>query len=240
MNPDMILDWIRSEIQAFLQFLEKVPWPLIWDASLDTMIMLGVSLAAAVPLGLMIGVLVFLTSPGQFWEQRWVYRILSAVINITRSVPFIILLFAIMPFTRWLVGTTIGVKGVIPPLVLAAAPFFARMTEIALREVDPGVVEAAHAMGTPRLLIIWRVLLREARVGLIAGVTLTAVNLVSYTAMSGVVGGGGLGDLAIRYGYQRSRPDVMLVTVVLMTVLVQLLQSGGDRLVQQLSRKQFK
>jgi D-methionine transport system permease protein len=150
------------------------------------------------------------------------------------------MLIALLPLTRLLVGTTIGVKGTIPPLVIAAAPFFARMTEIALREVDHGVVEAAHAMGTPRYLIIWRVLLREARMGLVAGITLTAVNLVSYTAMSGVVGGGGLGDLAIRYGYQRFKPDTMIVTVVLLVVLVQVLQSGGDRLVRHLSRKQFK
>jgi D-methionine transport system permease protein len=219
---------------------DQIPWPAVWDASLDTLIMLGVSLALSIPIGLIIGILIFLTSPGQFWEQAWVNRILSFVVNVTRSVPFIIMLIALLPLTRLLVGTTIGVKGTIPPLVIAAAPFFARMTEIALREVDHGVVEAAHAMGTPRYLIIWRVLLREARMGLVAGITLTAVNLVSYTAMSGVVGGGGLGDLAIRYGYQRFKPDTMIVTVVLLVVLVQVLQSGGDRLVRHLSRKQFK
>ena len=219
---------------------EEIPWPFIWEAARDTLIMLGVSLALAVPIGLVIGILLFLTSPGQFWQQIWVYRLLSFAVNVARSVPFVIMLIVVMPLTRMLVGTSIGVRGALPPLVIAAAPFFARMTEISLREVDPGVVEAAHAMGTPRLLIIWRVLLREARTGLIAGVTLTAVNLVSYTAMSGVIGGGGLGDLAIRYGYQRFRPDVMLVTVVLLVILVQLLQSGGDRLVQKLSRKQLK
>jgi ABC-type metal ion transport system, permease component len=217
---------------------DEIPWPLIWQAARETLVMLGSSLALSVPIGLVIGVLVFLTSPGQFWQQIWVYRLLSLVVNVTRSVPFIIMLIYVMPLTRWLVGTSIGVEGAIPPLVIAAAPFFARMTEIALREVDRGVIEAAEAMGTPRLLIIWRVLLREARGGLIAGATVTAVNLVSYTAMSGVIGGGGLGDLAIRYGYQRFRPDVMLVTVVLLVILVQLLQSFGDRLVRQLSRNQ--
>jgi D-methionine transport system permease protein len=217
---------------------DEVPWPLIWQATRETLVMLGASVALSVPIGLAVGVLVFLTSPGQFWQQIWVYRLLSLIVNITRSVPFIIMLIYVMPLTRLLVGTSIGVKGAIPPLVIAAAPFFARMTEIALREVDRGVLEAAEAMGVPRLLIIWRVLLREARGGLIAGVTVTAVNLVSYTAMSGVIGGGGLGDLAIRYGYQRFRPDVMLVTVVLLVILVQLLQSFGDRLVRRLSRNQ--
>jgi len=217
---------------------EDIPWPLIWQATRETLVMLGASLALSVPIGLVVGVLVFLTSPGQFWQQIWVHRLLSLIVNITRSVPFIIMLIYVMPLTRWLVGTSIGVKGAIPPLVIAAAPFFARLTEIALREVDRGVIEAAEAMGTPRLTIIRRVLLREARTGLIAGVTVTAVNLVSYTAMSGVIGGGGLGDLAIRYGYQRFRPDVMMVTVLLLVILVQLLQSFGDRLVRRLSRNQ--
>lgn len=217
---------------------DEIPWPLIWQAARETLVMLGASLALSVPIGLAVGVLVFLTSPGQFWQQIWVYRLLSLIVNIARSVPFIIMLIYVMPLTRLLVGTSIGVKGAIPPLVIAAAPFVARLTEIALREVDRGVLEAAEAMGAPRLLIIWRVLLREARGGLIAGVTVTAVNLVSYTAMSGVIGGGGLGDLAIRYGYQRFRPDVMLVTVVLLVILVQLLQSFGDRLVRRLTRNQ--
>lgn len=218
---------------------DNIPWPLIGQATRETLVMLGVSLAFSVPIGLVVGVLVFLTSPGNFWQQAWVYRLLSLVVNVLRSVPFVILLIYVMPLTRMLVGTSIGVSGAIPPLVIAAAPFFARMTEISLREVDRGVLEAAEAMGTPRLVIIWRVLLREARAGLIAGVTLTAINLVSYTAMAGVIGGGGLGDLAIRYGYQRFRPDVMFVTVVLLIVLVQLLQSGGDRLVRHLSRKTY-
>jgi D-methionine transport system permease protein len=216
---------------------DEIPWPLVWEATQETLIMLGASLAFAVPIGLVVGVLIFLTSPGNFWQQTWIYRLLSLVVNVLRSAPFVILLIYVMPLTRLLVGTSIGVEGAIPPLVIAAAPFFARMTEISLREVDRGVLEAAEAMGTPRLVIIWRVLLREARGGLIAGVTMTAINLVSYTAMAGVIGGGGLGDLAIRFGYQRFRSDVMFVTVALLIVLVQLLQTGGDRLVRHFSRK---
>ena len=216
---------------------DEIPWPLVWDATQETLIMLGASLAFAVPIGLVVGVLIFLTSPGNFWQKTWIYRLLSLVVNVLRSAPFVILLIYVMPLTRLLVGTSIGVEGAIPPLVIAAAPFFARMTEISLREVDRGVLEAAEAMGTPRLVIIWRVLLREARGGLIAGMTMTAINLVSYTAMAGVIGGGGLGDLAIRFGYQRFRSDVMFVTVALLIVLVQLLQTGGDRLVRHFSRK---
>lgn len=216
---------------------DEIPWPLVWEATQETLIMLGASLAFAVPIGLVVGVLIFLTSPGNFWQKTWIYRLLSLVVNVLRSAPFVILLIYVMPLTRLLVGTSIGVEGAIPPLVIAAAPFFARMTEISLREVDRGVLEAAEAMGTPRLVIIWRVLLREARGGLMAGVTMTAINLVSYTAMAGVIGGGGLGDLAIRFGYQRFRSDVMFVTVALLIVLVQLLQTGGDRLVRHFSRK---
>jgi D-methionine transport system permease protein len=216
---------------------ENIRWPEIWDSTLDTLNMLAVSIVFTIPIGLALGVLLFLTSAGQFLQNPWVYRVLSVVVNIARSVPFVILLITIIPFTKWLVGTSIGVTGAYPPLVIAAAPFFARLVETALREVDRGVIEAAHAMGTPRLFLIWNVLLKESRTGLIAAVTITAVNLVSYTAMSGVIGGGGLGDLAIRYGYQRFRPDVLVVTVVLLVILVQILQMAGDRLVKHFARK---
>jgi D-methionine transport system permease protein len=221
-------------------FAEEVPWSAVWEATWETLVMSGISLAIAVPIGLIVGVLVFLTSPGQFWEQKYVYVSLSFLVNVLRSVPFIILLIAMIPLTRLIVGTTIGTQGAIPPLVLAAAPFFARMAEISLREVDRGIIEAAEAMGTPRLLIIWKVLLREARTGLVAGITMTAINLVSYTAMAGVIGAGGLGDLAIRYGYQRFQTETMIVTVILLVIFVQLLQSGGDKVVHRLSRKQLK
>ncbi|UUZ79611.1 ABC transporter permease [Paenibacillus sp. P26] len=162
---------------------------------------------------------------------------LSFIVNVLRSVPFIILMIVIIPLTRVIVGTSIGVPGSIPPLVIGAAPFFARLVETSLREVDRGVIEAAQSMGATYGQIIWRVLLREARPGLIAAITITAVTLVSYTAMSGVIGGGGLGDLAIRYGYQRFQTNVMIVTVVILLVLVQILQMLGDRLVRSYQRK---
>ncbi|MFD0588710.1 methionine ABC transporter permease [Paenibacillus sp. GCM10027627] len=221
----------------WLSFFQDVDWEVISKAANQTLYMLGFSLLFTVILGLAIGIVLFLTSSGQLLQNKLFYSLLSFVVNILRSVPFVILMILIMPITKILVGTSIGVKGAIPPLVIAAAPFFARLVETALREVDRGVIEAATAMGASKLTIVWRVLLKEARTGLIAAVTITAVTLVSYTAMSGVIGGGGLGDLALRFGYQRFRLDVMVVTVVLLLILVQILQMVGDAAVRYFSRK---
>ncbi|MNN58699.1 D-methionine transport system permease protein MetI [compost metagenome] len=157
--------------------------------------------------------------------------------NIVRSVPFIILIVALIPVTRAIMGVSTGIEGTIPPLVIGAAPFFARLVETALREVDRGVIEASQSMGASTLQVIGKVLLPESLPGLIAGMTITAVTLVSYTAMSGMVGGGGLGDLAIRYGYHRYEEEVMIIAVIFMVVLVQILQMLGDRLVIHFSRK---
>lgn len=209
----------------------------IWTATQDTLTMLGMSALFTVLIGLPLGIILFMTSKGQILQNRLFYLLLSFVVNVVRSVPFVILMILVMPLTKVLVGTTIEVKGSIPPLVIAAAPFFARLVETTLREVDKGVIEAARAMGASNWQIIRKVLLPESVPGLIAGITITTVTLVSYTAMSGVIGGGGLGDLAIRYGYQRFMPDVMWVTVFILVVLVQLLQTFGDRLVLWFSRK---
>ncbi|MGQ7280584.1 methionine ABC transporter permease [Brevibacillus thermoruber] len=216
---------------------ENVDLTEIGQATLDTLTMLGFSTLFTVLIGLPLGVLLFLTSKGQLLENRAFYAIASFVVNVLRSVPFIILMIMLIPLTKVLVGTSLGVKGAIPPLVIGAAPFFARLVETSLREVDRGVIEAAQSMGASNWQIIWNVLLPESRPGLIAGITITTVALVSYTAMSGVIGGGGLGDLAIRYGYQRFQTDVMVVTVVILLVLVQILQTLGDRLVIRFSRK---
>ncbi|ACT01011.1 methionine ABC transporter permease [Paenibacillus sp. JDR-2] len=215
----------------------QVRWEDIWPATKDTLTMIGASLIFTVILGLLIGIILFLTSRKQLLEQPIVYGLLSFVVNILRSVPFVILMILIMPMTKILTGTTLGVQGTIPPLVVAAAPFFARLVETSLREVDKGVIEAAQAMGASRWDIVRRVLLLEARPGLLAGITITAVTLVSYTAMAGVIGGGGLGDLALRYGYQRFQLSVMIVTVAMLIILVQLLQMVGDHLVRRFSRK---
>lgn len=216
---------------------ENVRWDEIWEETGHTLHMLGLSLVFTIILGLILGIILFLTGRGQLLSQPIVYGVLSIIVNIFRSVPFVILMISIMPFTKWLTGTSIGVEGSIPPLVVAAAPFFARLVETSLREVDRGVIEAAQAMGASSWDIVRKVLIPEARTGLIAAVTITAVTLVSFTAMSGVIGGGGLGDLALRYGYQRFQTDVMLVTVILLVVLVQVLQSIGDALVRKFSRK---
>ncbi len=211
--------------------------PEIIQATKDTLVMLGLSTLFTIVIGLPLGIIVFLCSEGQLLSNKLMYTILSTVINIFRSIPFVILMIMLIEVTRFIVGTSIGVRGTIPPLVIAAAPFFARLVETSLREVDKGVIEAAQAMGASPNQIIWRVLLPESRPGLIAGITITVVTLVSYTAMSGIIGGGGLGDLAIRYGYQRFDTEVMLITVFIIIVLVQILQMLGDRLVLRFTRK---
>lgn len=212
--------------------LLAVDWPEIGEATLDTLTMLGVSLLATVALGLPLGVLLYVTAPGQLRARPRLYAVLSFLVNVLRSLPFVILLIVLIPLTLLLVGTSIGVAGAIVPLVVGAVPFFSRLVENVLREVDRGVIEASQAMGARLPQIVLKVLLPEALPGLIGAATVTAVALVGYTAMSGVIGGGGLGDLAVRYGYQRFQTEVMVVTVALLLLLVQLLQSAGDRLVR--------
>ncbi len=214
-----------------------VDWGEIVRACLDTLAMLGGSLALTILLGLPLGVVLFLTGPGQVWENRVANGLIGIVVNFLRSVPFIILLIVMIPLTMLLVGTSLGVAGAIPPLVAGAAPFFARLVETALREVDRSTVEAVQAMGATTRDLVLRALLPEALPGIAAGATVTAIALVSFTAMAGVVGAGGLGDLAIRFGYQRFQTDVMIVTVVLLLLLVQGLQIIGDRLVRHFSHR---
>jgi D-methionine transport system permease protein len=220
-----------------MAFFTNVDWAEIGQASLDTLTMLGGSLIFTILLGLPLGVLLFLTARRQLLEQPILYAALSFIVNVLRSVPFVILLIVMIPFTVLIAGTSLGVAGAIPPLVVGATPFFARLVETALREVDRGIIEAAQAMGADTKQIVFGALLPEARPGILAGVTVTAITLVSYAAMSGVIGGGGLGDLAIRFGYQRFQTDVMVVTVLLLLALVQVLQMVGDRLVIHYSRK---
>jgi D-methionine transport system permease protein len=220
-----------------MEFFATIDWSEIWLATLDTLVMLGGSLLFTVLLGLPLGVLLFLCGPRQLFEQRGLYALLSFLVNVLRSLPFIILLIVMIPLTILLTGTSLGIAGAIPPLVVGATPFFARLVETALREVDRGIIEATQAMGATTRQIILNALLPEARPGIFAAITVTAITLVSYTAMAGLVGAGGLGDLAIRFGYQRFQTNVMVVTVVLLLVLVQVLQSVGDRLVVHFSRK---
>ncbi|GGE85999.1 ABC transporter permease [Sphingomonas prati] len=211
-------------------------WADIAQACLDTLAMLGGSLVLTILFGLPLGIALFLTSPGQVWANRLGNGALALAVNLLRSVPFIILLIVMIPATVLLVGTSLGVAGAIPPLVVGAAPFFARLVETALRGVDRNTVEAVQAMGATTRDLVWRALLPEAMPGIVAAATVTAVALVSFTAMAGVVGAGGLGDLAIRFGYQRFQTDVMVVTVALLLLLVQGIQMLGDRLVRRLVR----
>ena len=210
--------------------------PLINKALIETFQMTIISLFFAIILGVAIGIVLVITRPGQSFENKWVYNILNIFVNIIRSIPFIILLFFILPFTKFIAGTVIGVKGVIVPLVIYTAPYIARLIESALLEVSPGVVEAYTAMGIKRRSIIWNVLLREARPSIILGLTIATVSLIGATAMAGLVGAGGLGDLAYRYGHISYEVEVMYLTVFILVVIVQAVQMFGNYLSARLKR----
>ena len=215
----------------------NMDWALIGEATIDTLLMTGFSLLFTILIGLPLGIILFLTSKNQMLENGPAYHVLSFVVNVLRSVPFLILLIVMIPMTRVIAGTSLGVPGAIPPLVVSAAPFFARLVENVLRELDPGINEACRAMGARPGQTVLMALIPEAMTGILAAIIVTAIALVGYSAMSGVIGGGGLGDLALRFGYQRYQTDVMVVTVAILVILVQLLQMFGDRLVGRLSRK---
>tara|TARA_R100001230_G_C5626951_1_gene135355 strand:+ start:131 stop:772 length:642 start_codon:yes stop_codon:yes gene_type:complete len=210
---------------------------LILQATLDTLYMVAVSGVIATLLGLPLGVMLYVTRPRQIMAMPVLNQALGIITNIGRSIPFIILMVAIIPFTRMLVGTSIGINAASVPLTIAAIPFVARLIEGALNEISPGLIESAQSMGATPWQIITKVLIPEARGGIITGLTITLVTLVSYSAMAGAVGGGGLGDLGIRYGYNRFNPTIMLITVVILVVLVQGFQSLGDYLVRKSDRK---
>lgn len=203
----------------------------------ETLIMVGISGLAGALIGIPLGVFLRLTDRGGVLENGPLNRIVGWLVNAVRSTPFIILLVAIIPFTRLVVGSSIGTAAAIVPLTLAAAPFVARLVEASLREVDNGLIEAAQAMGANSWQIVWKVLLPEAMPGIVAGLTISFVSLTGYSAMAGAIGGGGLGDLGIRYGYQRFLPDVMLAVVLILILFVQLIQSLGDWAVRRLSHK---
>ena len=207
------------------------------NACWETIYMVVMAMVVATAIGVPLGVILTVTDRGNLLENPLTNSALGAIVNITRSTPFIILMVAIIPFTRLITGTSIGTLAAVVPLSIAAIPFIARITETALKEVDSGVIEAAQAMGATPWQIIIKVLLPESLPTLVQGLTLTIINLIGYSAMAGAVGGGGLGDLAIRYGYQRFQIGTMLVTVVIMIVLVQVVQTGGDYLARRLNKK---
>ena len=210
---------------------------LLLQGFLETVQMTVISTVVAVLLGVPLGVILVITSRGHIMQNEAVNKVLGAIVNATRSIPFIILMVAIIPFTRLVAGTSIGTTAACVPLTVAAIPFLARLVETAIKEVNGGVIEAAQSMGATPLQIIWKVLLPEALPTLIDNITVLIVNLISYSAMAGAIGGGGLGDIAIRYGYQRFQGDVMLATIVILIVLVQVIQSAGDYLSRKVNKK---
>lgn len=211
-------------------------FPMLLESTGQTAEMVLWSTLFTVLLGLPLGVALVATDRGGLFPSPVLNRVLGLIVNLGRSLPFIILMIAVIPFTRLIVGTTIGTIAAVVPLTLGAAPFFARLVETALREVGRDKVQAAQAMGAGRGTIVGKVLLPEAMPGLIAGLTVTVVALISYSAMAGAIGGGGLGDLAIRYGYQRFETTLMVVTVVVLVAVVQLVQSLGDTVARRLAR----
>jgi D-methionine transport system permease protein len=210
---------------------------LVWQATLDTLSMVAVAAVIGSLLGLPLGVFLATSRKGELFAAPAVNAALGLVVNAARSTPFIILVVAIIPFTRLVAGSSIGTAAAIVPLTVAATPFIARIVEGAIREVDHGLVEAARAMGATPLQIVRKVLIPEALPGIVLGLTLAVVSLIGYSAMVGAVGGGGLGDLGIRYGYQRFMPEVMAIVVVVLIVLVQAVQSLGDILAKALNRR---
>lgn len=211
--------------------------PLLWKETLNTLTMTGISTLIAYLLGLPLGVLLVLTGEHGIRPNRALNQAVGWVINVGRSLPFIILMICIMDFTKLIVGTKIGVKGAIVPLVVSAAPFIARMVETSLTEVDAGVIEAAQSMGASPLQIVWKVYLPEATPSLILGGSISVITILAYTAIAGAVGAGGLGDLAIRYGYNRRVASMLLVTVVLLIALVQIIQSVFSRIAQKVDKR---
>ena len=215
----------------------NVVWQDMWDATIQTLYMTGVSVVATFILGILLGLFLFLTSPGNMWANKPVNLVISAVVNVFRSIPFIILIVLLIPFTNLLFKTMIGETAALPALIIGAAPFYARMVEIGLREIDKGVIEAAKSMGATTGTIIWKVLLPESMPALISGITVTAIALVSYTAMAGVIGAGGLGNLAYLQGFEQNQNDVTFVATIIILVIVFVIQFIGDVFTKKLDKR---
>ena len=208
--------------------LPNVDWEKMWEATLETLYMTAMATGLTFIIGLALGILLFLTSPHQLWANKIVYWLTGAFVNIFRSIPFIILIILLIPFTKFLLDTIRGANAALPALIIGAAPFYARMVLIALREIDKGVIEAARSMGAKTSTIIWKVLLPESLPALLSGLTVTAIALVGYTAMAGIIGAGGLGNIAFLDGFQRSREDVTIVSTILILLIVFVIQWVGD------------
>jgi len=212
---------------------------LLTQSFWETCYMVFVSTAISTLIGIPLGVILTVTRKGHILPNPTINQVLGVIVNATRSTPFIILMVAIIPLTRLIVGTSIGTTAAIVPLTISAAPFIARIIEGNLLEIDPGIIEAAQSMGASPMQIITKVLLPEAMHSIVLGVTLAIVSLIGYSAMAGTLGGGGLGDLAIRYGYQRFQPDVMIATVIVLIIMVQAMQSLGDHVSKKLNKNKL-
>lgn len=210
---------------------------LVGQSSLQTLIMVFFSAVFSLVLGFPVGVLLYVTNPSGITPRPVLNQILSRAVNVLRSFPFLILMIVLFPLSRLILGTSIGTSAAIIPLSIAAAPFVARVIETALNEVDPGMIQAAKAMGSTNWQIVYKVVIPEALPSVISGITLTIINLIGYSAMAGTIGGGGLGDLAVRYGYQRFRTDVMIAAVAIILVLVEVIQLAGTVLVSRMMKK---
>ncbi|MGE7763900.1 methionine ABC transporter permease [Peribacillus sp. NPDC096540] len=219
------------------ELLPNVDWEDIIEATRETLYMTSISVLATFFIGILLGLVLFLTGKGNMWENRVINTIMSAIVNIFRSIPFLILIVLLIPFTKMLVGSMIGENAALPALIIGAAPFYARMVEIGLREIDKGVIEAAKSMGAKTSTIIWKVLLPESMPALISGITVTSIALVGYTAMAGVIGAGGLGNLAYLDGYQRSHNDVTLVATIVILIIVFIIQIIGDVITSKLDKR---
>jgi len=219
------------------QWFPNVDWTKMWEATLETLYMTAISTFFTFLIGLALGILLFLTSPRGVWNNRFVNLVTAALVNIFRSIPFIILIILFIPFTKFLLGSIRGPNAALPALIIGAAPFYGRMVQIALAEIDKGVIEAARSMGATTWTIIRKVLLPESMPALVSGITVTAIALVGYTAMAGIIGAGGLGNLAYLDGFQRSRGDVTLVATILILLIVFIIQWLGDLLVKRLDKR---
>jgi len=219
------------------QLFPNVDWETMILATQETLFMTVIAALATFILGLIIGLLLFLTSKDQLLENKLINMVLAGFVNIFRSIPFIILIILLIPFTMFILGSMLGAKAALPALIIGAAPFYARMVEIGLREIDKGVIEAARAMGASTLTIILKVLIPEALPAIISGLTVTTIAIVGYTAMAGVVGGGGLGNLAFMEGYQRSNNEVTLVATVIILIIVFILQFIGDLITTKIDKR---
>ena len=215
----------------------NVDWPKMWEATVETIYMTAISTLLTFIVGLALGVLLFLSGPGQLWSNKLINTVSSAFVNIFRSIPFIILIILLIPLTKLLFGSVRGPNAALLALIIGAAPFYARMVLIALQEIDKGVIEAAKSMGAKTMTIIFKVLLPESMPALVSGITVTAIALVGYTAMAGIIGAGGLGTLAYMDGFQRSREDVTMVSTILILIIVFIVQFFGDIAVRKFDKR---